>query len=79
MSQTGSLPNIEKGRYRHNKSGKLYRVIGMALHTESEEPLVIYQPLYNSEFQFFARPYKMFDGEVEVDGVTVRRFERIGD
>ena len=79
MSQTSDLPNIDKGKYRHNKSGKLYQVIGMALHTETEEPLVIYRPLYASEFQFFARPYKMFDEEVEIDGVTMRRFEKVGD
>ena len=37
-----------KGTYRHNKSGKLYEVIDVALHTETDEKMVIYQALYDS-------------------------------
>ena len=33
---------IPKGTYRHTKSGKMYEVIGVALHTETNEQLVIY-------------------------------------
>ncbi len=35
-------PEIQKGIYRHNKTGKLYEVVGAALHTETEEWLVVY-------------------------------------
>lgn len=32
-----ATPSIEKGTYRHSKTGKLYEVLGMALATETEE------------------------------------------
>lgn len=67
---------LEKGRYRHSKSGRLYEVIGVALQTETNEPLVIYKPLYESDQEFFARPYDMFVGNVELDGGVKPRFER---
>jgi hypothetical protein len=31
---------IQPGRYRHNK-GNLYEVVGVAKHSETEEPLVV--------------------------------------
>ncbi len=33
-----------KGVYRHAKSAKMYEVIGMALHAENEQNLVVYRP-----------------------------------
>lgn len=36
----------------------LYRIIGVAEHTESEEKLMIYQALYDDR-RIFARPYDM--------------------
>lgn len=74
------FPEIEKGIYRHNKKGHLYEVIGVALETETGEPLVVYQPLYeDAEYELFARPYAMFTEEVEVNGVMKPRFERLND
>ena len=67
---------IQKGTYRHMKSGKLYEVIGAALQTETHEQLVVYRPLYESKFELFARPYEMFMEQVELDGETKPRFER---
>ena len=77
MSQ--EFPSIEKGTYRHTKSGKLYEVIGVALQTETNEQLVIYKALYNSEYELFARPHAMFIEEVTVNGVVTPRFERLHD
>ena len=38
---------IKKGRYHHYK-GHDYQVIGMATHSESVEPMVIYRQLYGN-------------------------------
>lgn len=71
----GAFPIIDKGTYRHNKKGDLYEVIGVALQTETDEALVIYRPLYDSDYELFARPYSMFVEQVEINGQTVPRFE----
>jgi len=68
---------ISKGTYKHSKSGKLYEVIGLALETETEELLVIYRPLYENEYELFARPASMFTETVLLDGKSVPRFEKI--
>ena len=73
------LPMIEKGTYKHSKKGHLYEVLGVALQTETNESLVIYRPLYNSEYELFARPYAMFFEEVIIDGVTMPRFKKVNE
>lgn len=42
----------------------LYRIVGIARHTESREPLMIYEALYD-EGGLFARPLEMFLSEVD--------------
>lgn len=71
------FPTIKKGIYRHNKSGQQYEVIGVALQTESNESLVIYRPLYDNEYELFARTYAMFTELVELNGQKVPRFEPV--
>jgi hypothetical protein len=70
---------IKKGTYRHTKSGKLYEVLGIALQTETHEQLVIYRPLYDNEYELFARPYDMFVEKAIINGQEVRRFEKIDE
>jgi hypothetical protein len=65
------------GRYRHHK-GNEYRVIGLARHSETLEPLVVYDALYGERGRW-VRPAAMFLEMVEVGGRRVPRFERIGD
>lgn len=59
------MREIKVGKYRHFKGGeKIYEVLGVSMHTETEEELVIYKALYESESfpygQIFARPKEMF-------------------
>ena len=65
---------ITPGIYRHTKSGKRYEVIEVALHTETNEQLVIYRPLYTSQYALFARPHAMFIESVIIDGNAKPRF-----
>lgn len=66
------LPALAPGRYRHYKGG-LYEVIGVARHSETHEPLVVYRPLYG-EGALWVRPYAMFVGTVVIEGVERLRF-----
>ena len=70
---------LKTGKYRHYK-GKEYEVIGVALHSETLEEMVVYRALYENELsQFWSRPVQLFLGTVEVDGRPVTRFEYIGE
>ena len=60
------------GVYRHFK-GNLYEVIGVASHSETLEPMVVYRALYG-EHGLWVRPAAMFLETVTRDGVTVPRF-----
>ncbi|MCC5878823.1 MAG: DUF1653 domain-containing protein [Idiomarina sp.] len=66
------MKTIEPGTYRHYK-GPLYEVIDTVRHSETEEWLVLYRPLYG-EGKLWVRPYEMFTEIVEVDGKSVARF-----
>ncbi len=67
------MNNLKPGIYEHYK-GKHYLVICIANHKETLEELVIYKPLYECEFEYFARPLSEFTGLVEIDGIERKRF-----
>jgi len=69
------LPDTPLGRYRHYK-GHEYEVIGVARHSETLEPLVVYRPLYNAS-GLWVRPHTMFFEDVEIEGVKRPRFQRV--
>lgn len=64
--------SIRTGTYRHYKD-KLYEVIGVARHSETEELHVVYRPLYGDR-ALWIRPLAMFDETIEVNGQQVKRF-----
>ena len=63
---------LAPGRYRHYKGGE-YQVYGVARHSETEEQLVVYRPLYGDS-GLWVRPVSMFLEAVDIDGNTQPRF-----
>ena len=63
---------IRIGKYRHFK-GNEYRVIGIASHSETLEPMVVYQALYGQQ-GLWVRPASMWNEQVERDGYCGPRF-----
>lgn len=63
---------VKPGIYRHYK-GNLYEVIGVASHSETEEPMVVYRALYGS-YGLWVRPAQMFAETVVHEGKTGKRF-----
>lgn len=78
MNEFSDLPSIVLGEYEHYK-GKRYQVLGVGRHTETDEYVVVYQPLYGHEGQpdIWVRPYAMFIETIELDGKTVARFRKL--
>ena len=72
MTYEQAVQSIPCGRYRHFK-GKPYEVIGIARHSETEEPMVVYRALYG-EGGLWIRPAAMWNETVERDGKTYKRF-----
>jgi hypothetical protein len=62
----------QPGLYRHFK-GNNYYVIGVAQHSETDEALVVYRPLYG-DGGLRVRPVAMFVEHVERDGYAGPRF-----
>ncbi|WP_128426191.1 DUF1653 domain-containing protein [Gudongella oleilytica] len=63
-------------KYRHFK-GNDYLVLNIAKHSETLEDFVVYQALYGDR-GIWVRPMSMFEEMVEVNGIPVNRFKRVG-
>ena len=50
--------DIQPGIYRHFK-GNRYEVLGLATHSETREPMVVYRALYG-EYGLWVRPAAMW-------------------
>ncbi len=74
------------GVYEHYKSTRqqrrYYQLLGFVRHTETEEILVLYIPLYvipeHKGLRMQVRPLDMFMNKQEVGGKMVKRFTYIG-
>ena len=67
----------EPGTYVHYKNGKLYTVIDVVRHSETEEWLVLYRAQYG-DFGLWVRPLKSFLELVRLSGQSVPRFKYLG-
>lgn len=65
--------SIAPGKYRHYK-GNEYEVIGIARHSETLEPMVVYRALYG-EHGIWVRPAQMWNETVDAAGTL--RFTKI--
>lgn len=68
---------IKPGKYRHFK-GNEYEVLGVGLHSETLEEMVIYRALYGN-CGLWVRPAAMWNEMVEKDGEKIKRFSYIGE
>lgn len=78
MPETQRL-SIDHNIYRHFKGG-LYKVLTVALHSETQEPMVVYVSLQDG--QSWVRPYSHWNEYVEVpqesgNTLRVRRFTKM--
>ncbi len=71
------MDSIKLGQYRHFK-GLEYEVIGIASHSETLEPMVVYKALYG-QGGLWVRPAAMWNETVERDGQIFQRFTYIGE
>lgn len=62
--------------YRHYK-GDLYRVVLLAEHSNDDEWMVVYEPMYeNPDAPFFTRPLREWNEKVIWEGRETTRFTR---
>lgn len=77
------MQELEIGtKYRHYKNkDHTYEIVGIAKHSETLEEMVVYKALYeNEDFGkdcLWVRPKEMFSENVIINGVEIKRFEKI--
>ena len=71
------MSELKCGRYRQYK-GNEYLVLGVALHSETLEKLVVYRADYG-DGGLWVRPLSMFCEIVEISGVQRARFQCLDD
>ena len=71
------MESIPCGRWRHFK-GREYRVLAVARHSETLEPMVVYKALYG-DGEVWVRPASMWNETVEREGKILPRFTYVGE
>ena len=72
---------LKIGKYQHFK-GQFYQVLHLAKHSETEQWMVVYLPLYDNEHgkrDVWVRPLAMFDEIIEREGKKIKRFNYVGE
>jgi len=85
-SSTPERDYPDTGVYEHYKSTpedrRYYQVLGFARHTETDEIVAVYIPLYvipeYTGLRMQVRPLDMFRETVEHEGQTIPRFRYVG-
>ena len=71
------MTRLTPGLYKHYK-GKIYEVIGVARHSETQEELVVYKATYQKDGEnLWVRPKAMFEEKVMTDGKETARFLKL--
>ena len=68
--------DLKPGKYRHFK-GMEYQLIGIASHSETLEPMVVYKALYG-DGGLWVRPAHMWNEQVNKENYTGPRFTYVG-
>ena len=68
---------LQPGKYRHFK-GNEYELLGVAHHSETLEPMVVYRAMYG-DHSVWVRPASMWSELVTRDGRAVPRFTYLED
>ena len=68
---------LKPGKYRHFK-GNDYEVLGLAMHSETLEPMVVYRALYG-DGGLWVRPAAMWNELVDRPDYHGPRFQYIGE
>ena len=72
---------IKPGKYQHFK-GNYYQVLHIAKHSENEEYMVVYLPLYDDaqgNREIWVRHLAMFDETIERNGKNLKRFAYVNE
>ena len=71
------MEEIKLGKYRHFK-GMEYELLGIAKHSETLEPMVVYKALYG-DGGLWVRPATMWTEIVDRDGYHGPRFQFLAE
>ncbi len=81
LNQNTPVPTAGDIYCHYKHPGRYYEIVGVGIHSETKERVVIYRARYDSpEFgakALWVRPLEMFLGTVMVDGREVPRFLKV--
>lgn len=67
---------MQKTQYFRHFKGNYYKLLHIALNSETTERMVVYQALYGEQ-KVWVRPYDMFFETIERDGRLMKRFTEV--